>query len=80
MSKQNIIIDGNNFSHLEGFYDEIERVLTKDLAWDIGHNLDAFNDLLRGGFRVYEYQEPVNLTWKRVMKSKRDLEPEAIKS
>ncbi len=37
---------------MEGFYDEIDRVLTKDLDWKTGHNLNALNDLLRGGFGV----------------------------
>ncbi len=40
-------IDGANFTTLEGFYDEIERVLIPGRAW--GRNLDAFNDILRGG-------------------------------
>ena len=41
-------IDGSNFKNLEGFYDEISRVLIPGFDW--GHNLDAFNDILRGGF------------------------------
>lgn len=40
------IIDGNNFSDLEGFYDEIDKILTKDLEWKTGYNLDAYNDFL----------------------------------
>jgi RNAse (barnase) inhibitor barstar len=79
MDKQTIIINGDNFSDLESFYDEIDRVLTKDLGWDTGHNLDAFNDLLRGGFGVYEYKEPIKLTWKNISKSKADLGLEATK-
>jgi RNAse (barnase) inhibitor barstar len=43
-----ILIDGNNFDDLEGFYCEIDRVLTKDLTWKTGHNLNAFNDILVG--------------------------------
>jgi RNAse (barnase) inhibitor barstar len=40
-------IDGERFSTLEEFYDEIDRAM--NLApW--GHNLNAFNDILRGGF------------------------------
>ncbi len=80
MHKQTIIINGDNFADLESFYDEIDRVLTKDLDWQTGHNLDAFNDLLRGGFGVYDYDEPVKLIWKRVSKSKADLGLEATKS
>lgn len=41
-------IDGQNFATLEGFYDEIARVLIPGAPW--GRNLDAFNDILRGGF------------------------------
>ena len=52
MSKQKIIINGDNFADLESFYVEIDRVLTKDLDWETGHNLDAFNDLLRGEVEI----------------------------
>jgi len=72
--RQTLIIDGNNFSNLESFYEEIDRVFTKDLDWTTGHNLDVFNDLLRGGFGVYEYEEPIQLIWKNISKSKADLE------
>ncbi len=65
-----IVIDGNNFDDLEGFYCEIDRVLTKDLTWKTGHNLDAFNDLLRGGFGVHEYGESLLISWKNCDKSR----------
>ncbi|MBW2455832.1 MAG: barstar family protein [Deltaproteobacteria bacterium] len=41
-------MDGRNFSTLQDFYVEISRVLIPNADW--GHNLDAFNDILRGGF------------------------------
>jgi RNAse (barnase) inhibitor barstar len=40
-------IDGRNFDSLEGFYDEIGKSLGT-APW--GRTLDAFNDVLRGGF------------------------------
>ena len=73
MAKLVLTIDGLNFSDLEGFYDEIDRVLTKDLDWKTGHNLNAFNDLLRGGFGVHDYEEPFILIWKNSAKSKLEL-------
>lgn len=73
MNKQTIIINGDKFSDLESFYDEIDQVLTKDLDWQTGHNLDAFNDLLRGGFGVYEYGEPVKIVWTNFAKSREKL-------
>lgn len=72
-TRKTIIINGNNFATLEEFYSEIDKVLTKDLDWVTGHNLDVFNDLLRGGFDVYEYEEPVRLIWQNSDKSKADL-------
>ena len=48
-------------------------MLTKDLDWKTGHNLNAFNDLLRGGFGVYEYEEPVKLVWTNFSKSRKVL-------
>lgn len=43
-----LVIDGEKFSTLEEFYAEVTRVLVPGAGW--GHNLDAFNDILRGGF------------------------------
>lgn len=48
MSKPSYIIDGSRFYTLEGFYDEVGDVLIPGAKW--GKNLDAFNDILRGGF------------------------------
>ena len=73
MERQTILLDGNRFSTLSSFYEEVERVLTKNLEWSIGRNLDAFNDVLRGGFGVYGYEEPVLLVWRQSKKSRTDL-------
>jgi RNAse (barnase) inhibitor barstar len=40
-------IDGARFWTLEDFFNEIDHVMQLS-PW--GHNLDAFNDILRGGF------------------------------
>jgi RNAse (barnase) inhibitor barstar len=79
MNKKTIIINGGNFSDLESFYKEIDKILTKDLEWDTGHNLNAFNDLLRGGFGVHEYEESITLIWKNISKSKTDFGLESTK-
>lgn len=73
MAKIKIVIDGNNFSTLDEFFDEAERLLTKELDWRTGHNFDALHDLLRGGFGVHEYGESVDFVWKNSDKSRRDL-------
>jgi RNAse (barnase) inhibitor barstar len=53
-------IDGTRFSTLEEFYDEVSRVLIPGARW--GRNLDAFNDILRGGFGTPE--DGFVLIWK----------------
>ena len=60
-------IDGERFSTLEEFYSEIDRVMRLS-AW--GHNLDAFNDVLRGGFGTP--QEGFTIRWKNHGTSKAD--------
>lgn len=45
-------IDGSDFSTLEEFWEEISRTLIPGAAW--GRNLDAFDDILRGGFGTPE--------------------------
>ena len=45
-------IDEENFSSLDGFFEEVSRALIPGAAW--GRNLDAFNDILRGGFGTPE--------------------------
>lgn len=65
-----VVLDGARFDDLDGFYNEMERLLTRNLNWKPGHNLDAFNDLLRGGFGVHEYGEPLRIRWLRYERSR----------
>ena len=66
-------IDGRRFSNMAGFYDEVERVFTFGLDWKMGRNLNAFNDILRGGFGRHEYGQPIHIRWLAYEKSFRDL-------
>ena len=62
-------IDGRRFSNMAGFYDEVERVFTFGLDWKIGRNLNAFNDILRGGFGRHEYGQPIHIQWLAMKKA-----------
>ena len=62
-------IDGTRFSTLEEFFDEVSRVVIPDVLW--GHNLDAFNGILRGGFGTPE--EGFVLVWKHSDVSRKNL-------
>ena len=72
MTKE-IVIDGNNFGTILEFYDEVENKFTKGLDCKIGRNLNAFNDVLTGGFGVHEYEEQIKIKWINADKSKTEL-------
>jgi len=78
MEQKIAIIDGDNFTDLETFYDEVDRVLTKDINFKTGHNLDAFNDILSGDFGVFSYNETLKLIWTNFSKSRKNLGVELI--
>lgn len=44
-----LVLDGSTFKSIDLFYDEVE-VAWGMMSEDWGRNLDAFNDILRGGF------------------------------
>ena len=58
--KKRIILDGHNFKNMNEFYDEVQRKLCPNFK-GFGRNLHAFNDVLRGGFLVFEYGEEIIL-------------------
>lgn len=72
-NRRELVLDGALFSDAEGFYREMARLLTRDVGFTPGHNLDALNDLLRGGFGVHDYGEPILIRWLHSEKSRREL-------
>jgi len=64
--------DGSRFQDLNGFYDEASRILlAPGTFW--GRNLDAFADILHGGFPGPLMDGQVILVWERSDKSALDL-------
>ncbi len=51
LKKETVIIDGASFTSLEEFFEHFH---SQALDADWGRNLDAFNDVLRGGFGTPE--------------------------
>ena len=76
--RQEFTIDGRHFSDMDGFYDEVEQVFTSVLDRRIGRNLNAFNDILRGGFGRHEFGNPIHIKWLSYEKSVRDLGKETM--
>ncbi len=69
MDKTAFEFDGTRFETLEGFYDEVSRVLIPCSPW--GRNLDAFHDILRGGFGTPE--NGFRLVWRNHEASRKAL-------
>jgi RNAse (barnase) inhibitor barstar len=69
-------IDGSEIGALEEFYDAISEILIPGAAW--GRNLDAFNDILRGGFGTPP--EGFTLVWQNSAASRVALDyPETLR-
>ena len=74
--KKTYALDGVEFSSLEGFADHFTNVVLPEWRWN--GNLDAFNDILRGGFGTPE--KGFVIRWKNSELSKRKLGyPETIR-
>lgn len=63
------VIDGSKITSLDAFYDEISRALIPGHKW--GRNLDAFDDILSGGFGTPA--EGFTLRWSQASFSKEKL-------
>ncbi|HCM35489.1 MULTISPECIES: ribonuclease inhibitor [Chryseobacterium] len=71
-TRKMIVINGGHFSSLAEFYEEISNSLMKDTDWKVG-TLDGFDDILYGGFGVFENKEEIEIIWKESKKSEEDL-------
>jgi len=67
--KKSLCIAGDHIEDIPSFYAEINRVLMQNEDWQIGHSLDALNDLLYGNFGEIKQDEPVQLIWQNSSKS-----------
>ncbi|WP_231489730.1 ribonuclease inhibitor [Pedobacter sp. Leaf170] len=56
-------IEGKNIDNIFSFYQEINRALMFNEAWQLGESLDGLNDLLYGGFGILKVHRHVRLIW-----------------
>jgi RNAse (barnase) inhibitor barstar len=66
MQQRTFIIDGKDFTTLEGFYDVFGRTVLPGVTW--GRNLDAFDDALFGD--VGDLHSGDTIVWKNPMLSR----------
>jgi len=58
-----LTLDGSRIHDLASFYDEVNRVFMADVDWQLGHSLDALDDMLYGGYGALDGDAPVTLVW-----------------
>ena len=61
MERKEIVIDGSAFTDAAGFFETARRALTTPENDVSCRNLSAFADLLRGGFGVFAYGDPITI-------------------
>jgi Barstar (barnase inhibitor). len=74
MNLSTYIINGTKFKSKKGFYKYVEELFTENLNWKIGSNLDAFDDILDGGFGKHDLGDKIIVKWLNYKKSEERLE------
>ncbi|ASZ13543.1 hypothetical protein KTO58_06450 [Chitinophaga pendula] len=77
--EQQFIIEGSSINSIPDFYAEINRVCMAGEDWQLGNSLDAFNDLLYGGFGAFKGTTRVTLIWKDMANSREALGVDATR-
>lgn len=67
-----IVINGNYFSDLNGFYEEVSEKLMINEDWKVG-TLDGLNDILYGVPETFNPNGKVEIIWENSEKSQKDL-------
>jgi len=73
------LINGNKIRSKKGFYNYVEALLTNNLSWKIGRNLDAFDEILDGGFGRHDEGEEIIIKWVNFKKSEEFLDRKFLK-
>ena len=74
-----LTIMGQNVADIRSLYDEINRVFMAGEDWNLEQSLDAFNDMLYGGYGAMAGQEPKIIVWQDIEISKMALGVEATR-
>ena len=72
-----LVLDGHRIHDIPSFYEEVNRVFMQGVDFRLGSSLDAFNDMLYGGYGAIRGNEPIRLRWLNFDKNKEDLGVEA---
>lgn len=75
-----LVLQGSAVSDIPSFYAEINRVFMADEDWQLGHSLDALDDMLYGGYGVLAGHENATLIWRDIEHSRSALGVETTRT
>ena len=75
-----LVLQGSAVSDIPSFYAEINRVFMAGEDWQLGHSLDALDDMLYGGYGVLAGHEGATLIWRDIEHSRNALGVDATRS
>lgn len=73
-------VNGDAIDSIASFYAELNRIFMADEDWRLGESLDAFNDLLYGGFGAMPSDGTVTLVWHNLEATREALGAEATRA
>lgn len=68
-----LVLQGSAVNDIPSFYAEINRVFMAGEDWQLGHSLDALDDMLYGGYGVLAGHEGATLIWRDIEHSRNAL-------
>ncbi|MBE8719589.1 barstar family protein [Sphingobacterium pedocola] len=72
-----ISIDGTAINDIASFYEVINQTLMVGEDWNLGNSLDAFDDLLYGGYGLLKDYDKLEIIWKNIEHSRKSMGVEA---
>lgn len=75
-----LVLQGSAVNDIPSFYAEINRVFMAGEDWQLGHSLDALDDMLYGGYGVLAGHEGATLIWRDIEHSCNALGVDATRS
>ncbi len=75
-----LVLQGSAVSDIPSFYAEINRVFMAGEDWQLGHSLDALDDMLYGGYGVLAGHESATVIWQDIEQTRNALGEETTRA
>jgi len=75
-----LVLEGSAVHDIPSFYAEINRAFMAGEDWQLGHSLDALDDMLYGGYDALAGQSGATVVWKDIEHSRTALGVDATRA